>query len=102
MSTARDRVRRGMAGHEPASGPNLPPGCFDSDIERAFGGDRRRCRECMHCIVSDELDRLFCAPRLADAVAGPGGARRLSPERILAAVEDASVCEDDCCAGFEG
>lgn len=90
-----------MADYEPASGRNLPPGCFDGDIDREFGGERRRCGECGHRIESDGLDRLVCAPRLADAVARLEGALRRSPGRIVAAVEDASVCEDDCCAGFE-
>lgn len=91
-----------MTEYEPASGYNMPPGCFDGDIERAFGGERRRCGECRHCIESDGLDCLICGPKLEDAIAGLEGARRRSPEYILAAVEDASVCEDDCCAGFEG
>lgn len=90
-----------MIGNEPASGYNLPPGCFDGDIAREFGGERRYCGECRHCLVSDELDRCVCAPRLADAVARLEGAQRRSPRYILAAVEDASVYEDDCCAGFE-
>lgn len=89
-----------MIDNEPASGYNLPPGCLDV-IEREFGGERRHCGECRHCIESDELDCCICAPKLADAVAGLKGAQRRSPEYILAAVEDASICEDDCCAGFE-
>ena len=90
-----------MVENEPISGYNLPPGCLDDDIDRAFGGGRRQCSECRHCIVSDELGCLICAPKLADAVAGLEGTRRRSPRHILAAVEDASVYEDDCCAGFE-
>lgn len=90
-----------MAEYEPASGYNLPPGCLDDDIERAFGGERRYCGECRHCIESDELDRCVCGPRLKDAIAGLKGAQRRSPRYILAAVEDAVTYEDDCCAGFE-
>ena len=90
-----------MTEYEPASGYNMPPGCFDDDIGRAFGGERRYCGECRHCIESDGLDCCICGPKLRDAVAGLEGTRRLSPEYILAAVEDASVYEDDCCAGFE-
>lgn len=90
-----------MTGYEPASGHNLPPGCFDRDIERAFGGGGGRCGECAHLIVSDGLDRCICGACLADAVSGPRGARRLSPERIVAAVEDAARDEDDWCADFE-
>lgn len=90
-----------MTGYEPASGYNLPPGCFDDDIDRAFGTGRRYCSECRHCIVSDGLDRCICGPKLADAVAGLKGTRRRSPGYILAAVEGAAVDECDCCAGFE-
>ena len=91
-ATARD---------EPASGWNLPPGCFDDDIDRAFGAERRRCGECRHCIESDGLDRYFCGAALADAVAGLEGAQRRSPGHILAAVEGAVTDEDGCCADFE-
>ena len=90
-----------MAEYEPASGYNLPPGCFDKDIDREFGGDRRYCGECRHCIVSDELDCCICAPTLADAMAQLKGTQRWLPKYILAAVEDAVVDESDCCAEFE-
>lgn len=90
-----------MTEYEPASGYNLPPGCFDRDIDREFGAERRYCGECRHCIESDELDRCICAPKLADAVARLKGAQRRTPEYILAAVEDAVTDEGDCCVGFE-
>ena len=90
-----------MIENEPASGYNLPPGCLDGDIERAFGGEGHYCGECRHRIESDGLDRCICGARLADAVAGPGGARRRSPGHIVAAVEDATVDECDCCPEFE-
>lgn len=35
-----------MADHEPESGFNLPAGCTDADIERAFGPTGLRCRDC--------------------------------------------------------
>ena len=91
----------GMCGYEPPSGWNLPPGCFDEDIDREFGGERRYCGECRHCIDSDALGCCICAPRLKDAVAGLKGAQRRSPRYILAAVEDAAVDECDCCPEFE-
>lgn len=90
-----------MTEYEPASGYNLPPGCFDDDIGRAFGADRRCCGECGHCIESDGLDRCICGPKLAGALAGLEGAQRRSPGYILAAVEDAVTDECDCCADFE-
>ena len=90
-----------MIGNEPASGYNLPPGCFDDDIERAFGTGRRCCGECGHCIESDEFDRCICGPKLADAIARLEGTRRRSPRHILAAVEDAVTDECDCCPEFE-
>lgn len=90
-----------MADYEPASGYNLPPGCFDKDIERTFGGERRYCSECRHCIESDELDCCICAPTLANAISKLQGAQRRSPRYILAAVEDAVTNEGNCCADFE-
>nr|DAG17675.1 MAG TPA: hypothetical protein [Caudoviricetes sp.] len=90
-----------MTEYEPASGYNLPSGCFDKDIERAFGAERRYCSECRHCIESDELDCCVCEVDLADAVAKLQGAQRRSPRYILAAVEDATTNEGNCCADFE-
>lgn len=90
-----------MCEYEPASGYNLPPGCFDDDIERAFGGERRYCSECRHCIESDELDCCICGSKLAEAIEELKGTRRRSPRYILAAVEDAIIDEGDCCADFE-
>lgn len=91
-----------MTEYEPASGYNLPPGCFDRDIDREFGGERRYCSECRHCIVSDELDCCVCGVGLADAIAKLHGAQRRSPEYIITAVEGATTDEGDCCADFEG
>lgn len=90
-----------IAGYEPASGYNLPPGCFNEDIERAFGGERRYCSECKHCIESDELDCRVCDLKLKRAIASLRGSQRWLPECILAAVEDAVVDEGDCCPEFE-
>lgn len=90
-----------MCGYEPPSGWNLPPGCFDDDIDREFSGERRYCSECRHCIASDELDRCICGPKLADAIAKLKGTQRRSPRYILAAVEDAVIDECDCCPEFE-
>ena len=90
-----------MANYEPDCGYNLPPGCFDNDIDRAYGGERRYCSECRHCIESDELDCCVCGVELRDAVAKLKGTQRWSPKYILAAVEDAVVNEGNCCADFE-
>lgn len=90
-----------MIDNEPASSYNLPPGCFDKDIDHAFGGERRYCNECRHCIESDTLDCCICVPKLAEAVAKLKGTQCWSPRYILAAVEDAFTYEDDCCADFE-
>lgn len=90
-----------MAEYEPASGYNLPPGCLDDDIDRAYGGERRHCAECWHCARSYALGCYVCELKLKDAVAELEGARRRSPRYILAAVEDAVVDESDCCADFE-
>lgn len=90
-----------MCGYEPASGYNLPPGCFDDDIERAFGAGGRHCGECRHCIESDGLDRCICGPKLADALAELEGTRLRSPRHIVTAVEGATTGDGDCCADFE-
>ena len=90
-----------MTKYEPASGYNLPPGCFDDDIERAYGCERHYCAECWHCARSDTLGCHVCELKLKDAVAGLKGTQRWSPRYILAAVEDAVVDEGDCCADFE-
>lgn len=90
-----------MTEYEPASGYNLPPGCFEHDIDAYFGAERRYCSECRHCIESDELDRCICGPKLAEAIAKLQGAQRRSPRYILAAVEDATTNEGNCCADFE-
>lgn len=90
-----------MTKYEPASGYNMPPGCFDDDIDREFGGERRYCSECKHCIVSDELDCCVCAPTLVDAISKLQGAQRRSPKYIIAAVEDAVTNEGNCCPEFE-
>ena len=90
-----------MIENEPISGYNLPPGCLDDDIDREFGGERRYCSECRHCIESDTLDCRICTPKLAEAVAKLKGTQRRSPGYILAAVEDAVTDDSDCCGGFE-
>lgn len=90
-----------IAGYEPASGYNLPPGCFDEDIDRAYGGERRYCSECRHYIESDELDCCICGLKLKDAIAELKGTQRWSSKYILAAVEDAVTNEGDCCPEFE-
>lgn len=90
-----------MVENEPISGYNLPPGCLDDDIERAYGGERHYCAECWHCARSDTLDCYVCELKLKDAVAELKGTQRWSPRYILAAVEDAVVDESDCCPEFE-
>nr|DAF18281.1 MAG TPA: protein of unknown function DUF2116 [Caudoviricetes sp.] len=90
-----------MPDYEPDSGYNLPAGCFDEDIDHAYGGERRYCSECRHCIESDELDCHVCELKLKDALAELKGTQRWSPRYILAAVEDAVVDDGDCCADFE-
>lgn len=90
-----------MIDNEPDCGYNLPAGCFTEDIDRAYGGERRYCSECRHCIESDELDCCVCEVELRDAVAKLKGTQRWSPKYILAAVEDAVVNEGNCCADFE-
>ena len=90
-----------MIDNEPDCGYNLPPGCFDDDIDHTYGGERRYCSECVHCIESDELDRYVCEFKLKDALAELKGTQRWTPRYILAAAEDAVVDDSDCCADFE-
>ena len=35
-----------MTNHEPPSGYNLPPGCFEHDIDAYFGDGKPTCAEC--------------------------------------------------------
>ena len=35
-----------MTNHEPPSGYNLPPGCFEHDIDAYFGEGKPTCAEC--------------------------------------------------------
>lgn len=37
-----------MTNHEPTSGYNLPPGCFEHDIDAYFGEGKPTCAECRH------------------------------------------------------
>lgn len=62
---AESRTRRGrmaMDGYEPASGFNLPPGCFERDVDASFAapptcGDCREAMEmvCDFCVCRREL-----------------------------------------------
>ena len=90
-----------MFDRELDSGWNLPPGCFEDDIDSAFGGERHSCAECMHCIESGILDCCVCELDLADALAKLAVQQRWSPQGILTAVEDATTNEGYTCAKFE-
>lgn len=90
-----------MRDYEPASGSNLPSGCFEEDVDREFGGERYYCGDCAHLATSDALDCCICDLKLKDAIAGLRGAQRWTSGRILSAVEDAVVDEGDCCVEFE-
>lgn len=39
-----------MTNHEPPSGYNLPPGCFEHDIDAYFGEGKPMCAECKHMV----------------------------------------------------
>lgn len=39
-----------MTNHEPPSGYNLPPGCFEHDIDAYFGEGKPTCAECKHMV----------------------------------------------------
>lgn len=39
-----------MTSYEPASGYNLPPGCFERDIDGHFGGAGQTCGDCRHLL----------------------------------------------------
>lgn len=62
-----------MTSYEPASGYNLPPGCFERDIDGHFGGPGQTCGDCSHLlegccdygICELELEEAFDA-RIAD------------------------------------
>lgn len=90
-----------MCDYEPASGFNLPPGCFEEDVDREFGGERRYCGDCAHAVESDMICGSVCCLKLKRALTGLKGTQRWTPRCILAVVEDAVVDEGDCCAEFE-
>lgn len=50
-----------MTSYEPASGYNLPPGCFERDIDGHFGGTGPTCGDCSHllegCITALTAER---------------------------------------------
>lgn len=39
-----------MTSYEPASGYNLPPGCFEHDIDAYFGEGKPTCAECKRMV----------------------------------------------------
>ena len=39
-----------MPDYEPASGYNLPPGCFEHDIDAYFGEGKPTCAECKRMV----------------------------------------------------
>lgn len=39
-----------MTSYEPASGYNMPPGCFERDIDVRFVGPGQTCGECSHLL----------------------------------------------------
>ena len=90
-----------MSDYEPASGLNLPAGCFEGDVDREFGGERRYCGDCAHLATPEALACCICDLKLKDAIAGLRGTQRWTSGYILSAVEDAVVDEGDCCAEFE-
>ena len=61
-----------MTSYEPASGYNLPPGCFEHDIDAYFGEGKPTCAECKHMVecccdygicrleYQEALDNEFC------------------------------------------
>ena len=54
-----------MTNHEPPSGYNLPPGCFEHDIDAYFGEGKPTCAECAYmreyCCDYGICTREFCA-----------------------------------------
>lgn len=50
-----------MMDYEPASGFNLPPGCFEDDIDALFSTPKR-CGTCLHGIHDDytSQNERFC------------------------------------------
>lgn len=50
-----------MSDYEPASGWNLPPGCFEGDPDAPWNApdpwEGRKCGECRHCSDCRMLDK---------------------------------------------
>ncbi|MGN8853930.1 hypothetical protein [Collinsella sp. HCP28S3_H5] len=59
-----------MTNHEPPSGYNLPPGCFEHDIDAYFGEGKTTCAECKamveFCCDYGICDREYCRARDAE------------------------------------
>ena len=55
-----------MTNHEPPSGYNLPPGCFEHDIDAYFGEGKPTCAECKH-MVECCCDYGICTREFSDA-----------------------------------
>lgn len=48
MREVQEGAETMMSDYEPDSGFNLPPGCYEDDVDRAFGGIDARCATCVH------------------------------------------------------
>ena len=48
MREVQEGAETMMSDYEPGSGFNLPPSCYEDDVDRAFGGIDARCATCVH------------------------------------------------------
>lgn len=84
-----------MDGYEPASGFNLPPGCSETDVDRAMGyGEAAPCGECAEA-VDVCCDYCVCGRELAEwEASNPGASPREAVEWARDHLRD--IQEDGC------
>ena len=76
-----------MTNHEPPSGYNLPPGCFEHDIDAYFGEGKPTCAECKR-MVECCCDYGICRREYQEALDNEFGNFKAEADSILPDVAD--------------
>lgn len=76
-----------MTNHEPPSGYNLPPGCFEHDIDAYFGEGKPTCAECKR-MVECCCDYGICGREYQKAFDNEFGNFKAEADSILPDVAD--------------
>ncbi len=88
--------------NEPQSGWNLPPGCFESDIDEAFG-EPTTCGDCSH-LVEGCCDYGICELEFAEAFdeEAPQSAWKAARWALGWIVNSYKDMQEDVCDRFDG